>query len=242
MSKKFSFIGYPGAGKGLKHKSLTKLYLNILSGTFAKIICERYGFSHLSVGDLARKEVATSSAIGLRMKTYMDRGHLVPDDIINQLLFNKLHSCETGYIIDGYPRSLIQATKLREVEPNICPVHIILDEDVSIAKLLGRKQCQGCKRSFNLAHVVHNGYDMPAILPDPLTCPLGSKACHQSISPNSFESRDDDTLETIKSRFEVFRNETTPVIDYFKQLGILRTFDVKKGIKDVDALIETMLI
>ena len=114
-------------------------------------------------------------------------------------------------------------------------IHIDLAEHVIKQKLLGRRSCANCKQSFNLADVLTDGYDMPAILPNPEKCSNGIACKPQLIS------RDDDTEEVISHRLDVYRQETAPLLKYFSGKGALRSFIVKKGISETNQLIDVMI-
>ena len=122
--------------------------------------------------------------------------------------------------------------------PPVLPkvIHIDLAESVVKAKLLGRRECTVCKRSFNLADVMTEGYNMPAILPNPENCPLGINNCKPVLI-----SRKDDVPDIINKRIEVYNDETRPILEFFADRNLLTNFVVKKGISDTDDLIHTMI-
>ncbi len=217
---------------------LSNYNVHIIEGTFAKIISEQLKIAHISTGDLVRQEIKSKSNLGVKMEEYMLAGELVPDDIINDILVKELRASTSGYLLDGYPRSQNQASLLYDIDKNIVPVHIMLDTDVTITKLLGRRHCTGCKCSFNVADVMTNGFDMPAILPKFSDCILGPDKCQ---GMQNLVSRSDDTLDTIKNRLDVFHRETQPVLDFYFGKGLLRSFNVKKGVRDVNLLLDVML-
>lgn len=240
------FLGAPGVGKG----------------TFASIITkQRPRWKTLSIGEKMRHEVSLGTPLGVKISSRMKKGELVDDATVNELCFESLDSMlldevqsagegsgseNKCVILDGFPRSRAQSEALMNryfknspidaTINSILAVDIRLDEEVAVQKLLGRKVCQTCNQGFNTADIVHGSYDMPAILPDRETCVLGKEKC----APRLLE-RTDDTPSTIKHRFEVHTQETEPVISYFRERGMLMTFDVKKGVKDTPQLLDRIL-
>jgi adenylate kinase len=123
------------------------------------------------------------------------------------------------------------------VEKKLIAVHIMLDREVTIQKLLGRRLCKTCAKSFNTAHIVERGFDMPAILPDQKTCQFtrGNQKCEPI-----FERRDDDTAQVIEKRLEDFDARNNCILEFYRERNALRSFEVKKGVKDVDSLWKAM--
>ncbi len=133
---------------------------------------------------------------------------------------------------------MIQAELLNQKLSNICAVHIILNREVAIQKLLGRRLCTGCGGNFNIADVIHDGHMMPAILPKRESCPLGFEKCQSS---QNLVCRSDDTEETIATRFDVFEQSMAPILDFYRQRNQLKEFHVKKGVDDSEELIKLMV-
>jgi len=226
-------IGGPGVGKG----------------TFASLLCQQMGWKHMSLGDEMRKQVAQGTPLGSQIGSLMTSGKLIPDALACELAFKTLGALESEEVdastriprwpvvfLDGFPRTVAQAESLikREKETKTPPclaVHVVLDREIAVQKLLARRVCSQCGRGFNTAHIVTTkdssstlpaGYDMPAILPDPLTCPLGPDKCKPLLT-----KRSDDTEKTIRARFDEFERKTEPVLDFFKQRKLLREFVVR---------------
>jgi adenylate kinase len=174
--------------------------------------------------------------LGIQLTSLIREGHLVPDNIINKVTqeeLQKLNKVKTGgCILDGFPRTVEQAKFLDDIidRQKTIAVHITLNREVAIRKLLERQLCITCHRSFNTAHIVENGFDMPAIVPNPSTCP---KAPH--CNP-IYERRSDDTIETITARMEAFDHFTESLLQYYEDSNRLRTFNVVKGVKDTEDL------
>ena len=226
--KRFLFYGAPGVGKS----------------TFAKILGEKFGLIHISMGDVLRKEVSSGSALGQSLQSTIAKGNLVDDAVCVQLLakpFRDAQRVGCGYILDGYPRSLDQIAGFVD---NTADEHfpqrvmqITLNRDVATAKLIGRRHCAECGTSFNVADVRHDDYDMPPILPTSELCPRNHDP---AVCSARLMKRDDDTEDTIRARFRVYDEMTEPVIDFFHHRGIAKDFEVKKGIADWERLWEEM--
>ena len=221
-----AFAGAPGVGKG----------------TFATIICKKLNLLHISTGHLLRAEAKDGhSSVGRKAKTFMDAGLLVPDELVCELVASTLKKSGPryqGFILDGFPRTLEQAIAFDQVEKIDQLVEITLDRNVAMKKMLARRECENCGRSFNLAHIVEPpSFDMPAILPDKDTCILGRDQCR----PNLIK-RIDDTEETIRHRFESYDKDTKPLISYYVKRGIVDIFEVKKGESDWPALLDMISI
>lgn len=175
----------------------------------------------------------------------MNAGHLIPDQLANDLVIDTISNAfekgtYKGILLDGYPRTVEQAKFFDEsyVVHNKNPLKVVdikLDNKVAVAKLLGRRICSACSGSYNTAHIVTDGYDMPAILPNASTCKLGSM-CKQDLV-----KRDDDTEATIATRLDQHEKNSQPILEYYTKQGVLQTFNVYKGVKDVDALIDVIL-
>jgi adenylate kinase len=188
--------------------------------------------------DMLRKEVDSGSAIGRQIAPILQSGALLSDDYINRIVLQELQRYDQnqqGFILDGFPRTLLQAEYLHKHYPaDILAVNIVLDRQVTIQKLLGRRICKTCGGNFNTAHIVSGGYDMPAILPDPRTCRMAPN-CQVDLV-----KRDDDQEDVIQHRLQTFENNIQPIVQYYERKHRLLHFEVKKGIKDTDALWQAM--
>ena len=116
-------------------------------------------------------------------------------------------------------------------------VHIVLERSVAVRKLLGRAHCKACDRSFNTCDILENGYEMPAILPDPHKCPLGFQVCSEV---RTMQHRSDDTEAVIKDRFDTYETNIRPILSFYHQNNSLLTFEVKRGIKDLNELVSAI--
>lgn len=189
-------LGAPGSGKG----------------TQAKKLVEDFGYPQVSTGDLLRDAVARGTAHGLKAKAAMDAGKLVSDDIVLGILRERVAQPDAarGFILDGFPRNLAQAEALEEVlaelgQPLDAAVLMDVDHAILLKRLTGRRSCTGCGRVYNIY-----------FLPPPADGRCGS--CGGELV-----QRSDDKEETIGRRLEVYRAETEPLVDYYRQLGKLRT-------------------
>lgn len=192
-------IGAPGSGKG----------------TQAKKISAALGFPIVSTGDALRKELEASSEIGLFAKNYINKGELVPDDIIVKIVKNRLkqQDCQKGFILDGFPRNIDQVNSLddlmNQLNKNIdLVVNFDVADDVVIKRILGRFSCKACGANYNKFFV-----------------PTKKEGVCDLCQSTSFESRIDDNQETISNRLSVYKNSISVVIEKYKSRGILKTFD-----------------
>jgi len=226
---RFIFIGAPGVGKG----------------TFAQIISQRYNWKHFSLGEHLRKETQEKTPLGLQIAPLLSAGKLVPDSFVNSIVLNTLLQYDkdnNSFILDGFPRSVEQANILdseyvRKFDRKLVAVNITLNEEITIQKLLGRRICSQCKQSFNVAHVVHDSYDMPAILPDQSSCP---ERRSQVQCMQQFVSRDDDSHEIIQHRLHDYQSKIDPLLEFYRSKNALVSFEVHKGVKDVEKLFAAM--
>ena len=192
-------------------------------GTQAENITERYALAHISTGDIFRKNIKEQTPIGVVAKSYIDKGNLVPDDVTVQIVRSRLEEedCRTGFILDGFPRNVYQAEALL----NIAAIDVVLDVDVPIenltARLTGRRVCSGCGESY---HVSTLG---------------GSNTCAK-CGENLYQ-RADDNLQTVTERLDVYRKNTQPLIDYYKEKGLLKTVNGDQDKAAVFAEIKSVL-
>jgi len=187
---KLIIIGCPGAGKGTQAKKLSK----------------RFGIAHISTGDLLREQIELKTELGLKVENIMHEGHLVPDEIVTEILSRRIKEddCKNGYILDGYPRNLTQAEGLLPIIGNIDRVILIdVDDDVIIERMSGRRGCPKCGQMY---HIKYNP-------------PKTSGVCDECGS--KLIQRSDDAADTVKHRLKVYHQDTSPIIDYYDKKGIL---------------------
>ncbi len=182
-------------------------------GTIAAKIKDQYSLLHLSTGDMLRSEIAEGTELGKLAKQFMDEGKLVSDDIIIGMVANKLKSTNGGILFDGFPRTVEQARALSEIAEIDAVIELKTTEDVVVGRICSRRMCRSCG-------AVHN----TKWLEGKETCP----DCDGELY-----IRDDDNEETVKKRFRVYEEQTAPLIDYYKDKGVLTTFDANE---DIDVL------
>ncbi len=173
-------MGAPGAGKG----------------THAKDISRQFNIPHISTGDILREEVSKGTELGKTAKSYMDAGKLLPDDIIIKIIKGRLQKddCKSGYLFDGFPRTLVQAEKLDTISSIESVIYLKCNDDILIKRLTGRRIADDGK--------IYNIYFDPP--------PEGIKTYQ----------RDDDNEETIRERLKIFYSTFTPIMDFYKKLNI----------------------
>ncbi|EQC28687.1 hypothetical protein SDRG_13562 [Saprolegnia diclina VS20] len=206
------FLGPPGVGKG----------------TYATRIAPKLSIPTISTGDLVRAEIKRDSALGKQIKDYSSQGKLVPDEIILTMVRQRLQEkdAQKGYILDGFPRNVSQAIEFDKIATLDSVVNFELPEWVLIEKLSGRRVCDSCGTGYNVADINSGEYVMPPLLPKAeCTC--------DKCGSNKIVQRADDTLDVVKHRLQVYTDETEPLIQYYTDKGILKSFHVKKGLADL---------
>lgn len=183
------FLGAPGVGKGTQAKKLE----------------QEFGWTVIATGDLLRSAIAQDTPLGLQAKQYIERGELVPDELVNQMVAERLQGLE-DFILDGYPRNLAQAEMLNTIlhVPLDAVVYFELDSESLIARLSGRRVCPNCGTVY---HIVAN----------PSKAGERCEKCGAVLTV-----RDDDKPETIRHRLEVYQAQTAPLIDYYQHRSLLR--------------------
>lgn len=207
-------MGPPGAGKG----------------TQAEMIKVRYPIPHISTGDIFREAVANGTELGKQAKTYMDSGGLVPDEVTIGIVEERLarDDCQQGFLLDGFPRTTVQAEALdkalaatgRKIE---AAINISAPNQILIERLSGRVSCKNCKKVYNLQ------YKPPKI----------EGVCDDC--GGEIIQRDDDKGETVARRLEVYLEQTNPLLDYYKEQGILYDLEGNRDSKGVWADIQKIL-
>jgi adenylate kinase len=197
------FLGPPGAGKG----------------TQAKLLSQRMGFLHLSTGDLLREAVKNQTPLGKKAKEYMDRGELVPDELIVQLIEETMPK-DGNVILDGFPRTVNQALALEEmlrVKGEMISKVLFFDvpDEVIIDRLSGRRVCSKC------GAVYHVKYNPPKV----------EGVC--DLCGGTLVQRDDDKEEVVRKRLEVYRKQTQPLIEFYQEKGIIYKLDAGKRVEEL---------
>ncbi len=211
---KLIILGAPGAGKG----------------TQALMLSEKYNILHISTGDIFRSNIKQGTALGRLAKTYIDAGRLVPDEVTLDLVTDRLSQpdCEAGYILDGFPRTILQAESLTAAlkvkgEDITAVIDIDVPDDVILERMGGRRVCPACGDSF---HIVNNP-------------PKKEGICDRCGA--ALIIRDDDVPETVAKRLAVYHEQTQPLIEYYGDKGKLLAFDGTKHMDEVFADIVSAL-
>lgn len=197
-------LGPPGAGKG----------------TQAHRLAERFGARIISTGDMLRDHVRAETPLGLKAKSYVEAGDLVPDDIVVGMLREEIVGGGDGWILDGFPRNVAQARALDEAlaeagEPLQAVLAFRVPDDVALARLGGRRTCPNCQRAFNLATEPPREREV-------------CDACGARLG-----TRVDDREETVRHRLEVYHRETEPLERHYRDRGLLREVDAVGGVEEV---------
>jgi adenylate kinase len=206
-------LGLPGAGKG----------------TQAQRITEDFGVPHISTGDMFRAAIAAQTEVGLEVKAYLDSGRLVPDELTIRVVRDRLQQSDTqsGFLLDGFPRTLQQATALDEMLGAIhrkldCVLHIHVPQEVLLARLTGRRICKSCGATYHV------------IFQPPTTEGVCDK-CHGELY-----QRPDDTEEAVATRLEQYA-QTAPLVEFYRDRDLLRQVDGRRPIDEVYADIKRLL-
>ncbi len=206
------FLGAPGAGKG----------------TYAAQLCQQMGIPTISTGDILRANVKQGTSLGQEAKTFMDKGALVPDELVTRMLSDRLNADDVkkGFILDGFPRTIAQAQSLdvllKEKNLNLnAVVNIDVPRDVIIRRLTGRRMCPGCSANYNVNTNMK---------------PKQEGICDKCGA--TLFTRTDDNEDTIKNRLEVYEQQTSPLIAYYEKTGIMRTVKAEGEISDIVARIK----
>ncbi len=203
------FIGPPGIGKG----------------TYAKMLNQKYGIPHISTGDIFREEIAKGSELGQKVKYYVERGLLVPDEIVIEVVKQRLSrpDCERGFILDGFPRTINQAIALDNITKIDAAIVFEAPLSVIIERVSGRLICPNC------GAIYHMSWKPPK---NPWICDVcGSKLIR----------REDDSPEVIRRRFEIYKQTFSPVIEYYREKGILIEIDASREAPEVVKELEKIL-
>ena len=199
-------LGPPGAGKG----------------TQAEKIVNEYNIAHIATGDILRNAVKEETTLGRKARQYMDQGQLVPDELVVEIVKDRLlePDCTNGALLDGFPRTVVQAAFLEQVLPDIKTridrvLSVEVEEGELINRLTGRRICCDCGASY------HVKFKPPKV----------RNVCDQC--GGDLYQRSDDTLETVKERLAVYKKQTEPLISFYREKGVLSAID---GNQDIDSV------
>lgn len=203
---KIVLLGPPGAGKG----------------TQAKSISNKYSIPHISTGDIFRKNISENTPLGIEAKSYMDNGQLVPDEVTINMVKDRLQKddCSNGYLLDGFPRTVVQADALNSFliergEQLDTALLIKVPNEFILERMTGRRVCPSCGASY---HVKFNP-------------PSNEGKC--DLCGSEVIQRKDDTVETVKERLDVYEKETQPLIDFYGEKQLLSAVDGTRAINEV---------
>lgn len=199
-------MGPPGAGKG----------------TQADLLVKRFGIPHISTGDMFREAIKQGTQLGLKAKSYMDSGGLVPDEVTIGIVKERLlkDDCRPGFLLDGFPRTAVQAEALRQLLNDLgikldAVINIRVDRDNLIRRLSGRLVCRQCGITY---HTEFSPPDKEGV------CDRCQGEVYQ---------RSDDLGATVEKRLSVYEEQTAPLIDYYEKAGILKHIDGEKEVEEV---------
>lgn len=190
------FIGPPGIGKG----------------TYAAAVSQKYGIPHISTGDILRDEVKRGTELGRRVKEYLDKGVLVPDELIIEMVRERLSQgdCRRGFILDGFPRTMRQAEELDRITKIDLVLNFVAPEEVIVDRISGRRICRVCGAIYHVKY-------MPPKVPG--VCDKCGGELYQ---------RDDDKPEVVRRRLEVFKAQFEPIVSYYRGRGLLVEIDASE--------------
>lgn len=199
-------MGPPGAGKG----------------THAKLLCKEYNIVHISTGDMFRNAIKLGTAEGMIAKQFIDKGNLVPDDIVIGIVREKIqeNECNNGFLLDGFPRNIEQAKSL-DIILDECGVKIDVvlnlqvSDDILIKRISGRRVCSKCGETY---HVVNHPPKVEGIC---------------DVCGGNLVQRKDDTEETIKTRLKIYNKQTKPLLKYYEKQNLLKNLN---GVEDINLL------
>ena len=200
------FIGPPGVGKG----------------TYAKLLVKKFGIPHISTGDIFREEIAQGTPLGLKVKEYVEKGLLVPNEIVIEIVRRRLSrdDCKHGFILDGFPRTIEQAKALERIVSIDAAVHFYAPREVVIERISGRLVCPKC------GAIYHAKYRPPK---KPGIC---------DVCGSELIRRTDDSPEVARRRYEIYYQTMRPVIEYYRSKGLLIEVDASR--ESAEAVVEEL--
>jgi adenylate kinase len=204
---KVILLGPPGSGKG----------------TQAEFITKQYNLTHISTGDIFRENIEQKTPVGLKVKELIDAGKFAPDELTIEIIKERIlrPDCKDGYLLDGFPRNLIQATALDEISSPNLVLDISIDLNKVLKRITGRRICEDCKRSFHVDHL------------------NGKETCFEC--GGRLVTRDDDNEESVKERLRIYEMQTKPLEEYYSKQNKLVRINGDQAIETVSKEIEKVL-
>ena len=203
MDARIVLLGPPGSSKG----------------TQAERLEDELGFVRLSTGDLLREAVRKQTELGKQAKEFMDKGQLVPNELVIGLMKERIDNMEGGYILDGFPRTVEQADVLESITSIDHAINLDVDDEELVSRLTKRRSCPECNAVFHLLYKP----------------PKTEGVCDRCNG--ELYQRSDDTEETVRNRLKVYRESTFPLIEFYEKRGVLRNID---GIGDIDDIFQAI--
>lgn len=207
-------MGPPGAGKG----------------TQSELIVKNYGIKHISTGDMFREAFVNKTELGLKAKVFMDKGELVPDEVTIGIVKERLSKddCKDGYLLDGFPRTIVQADALKELlaeieRPLSAVINLSVDEEKLIARIASRRICKTCGASYNLLTKI----------------PSKDGVC--DACSGELILRDDDKPESFTVRLSAYKAKTLPLVEYYRHEGLLHEVNGLGGIEEISLEISKII-
>ena len=199
-------------------------------GTMSELIEKHYQIPHISSGDMFRQEMKNNTELGQKAKSYIEQGLLVPDEVTIAMVMNRFakDDCKHGYLLDGFPRSLIQAnvfdTKLTDtpLEVNMV-INLVVDEEQLISRIENRRVCRQCGATYNL-----------------ISKPSKKEGVCDECGGELYQ-RADDNRESLKTRLESYRLETAPVLEHYRRLNLVKDVNASQNVEDVWAEIKEVI-
>ena len=190
-------------------------------GTYAGFLSKKYNIPTISVGDLFRTAIKNRTELGKKIQNYVTSGNLVPDEIVIELVKNRLEEpdCKNGFLLDGFPRTVPQAEAMMEFKKIDIALNFVAPDEVIMERISGRRTCRKCGAIYHIKNIP----------------PTIDGICDQCSG--RLVQRADEKPEVVKKRLEVYREKTKPVADYLKQKGLLVDVDAHYDIKDVDKIL-----
>lgn len=203
---KLIFLGPPGAGKG----------------TQAELLAQRLNIPHISTGDIFRENIKNDTGLGKKAAEYSSKGLLVPDEVTNAMVKKRLEKkdCSSGYILDGYPRTINQAKFLSTIQVIDNVINFVLSDNEIIKRITGRRTCVNCGAIY---HLIYKKPQKDEI------CDMCSSVLVQ---------REDEKPKVVKKRLEVYKNQTEPLVNYYSAKKILINIDASQSIEEVSSKVQ----